>query len=284
MKWPAFLLAAVVLGSFFFAAGFGALLEPLLYTMTPFERYYAGAYLRSTWNGIDPSATTEARLLWKARPLPNPLPRSRKTEPKFETGFATEGDVDLRPLGERIGKYSPEPFALSDGARAEGWTAVYRGQPQTIKSAELENLLREEVYGGEPLWRFLVQPAAGAAGLMVVALAFLLWRRRLRQRYPWRTDGEAMWFAVRSWSVASAGRLAGELSRGLEWRPARVLEGGRPEPRRELPAPVPQPFSASAASATEPQPRPPQASQPVTVSPAVPVRRAYVWDESEGID
>ncbi len=272
MKRPAFLLAAVVLGSFFFAAGFGPLLEPLLYTMTPLERYYAGAYFRSTWSGTEPSATTEARLLWKARPLPNPLPKSRKTEPRFETGFATERDVELRPLGERIGKYSPEPFALSDGAKAEGWTAVYRGRPQTVPSAELENLLREEVYGGEPLWRFLVQPAAGAAGLTIVALAFLLWRRRLRQRYPWRTDGEAMWFAVQSWSVASAGRLA----EGLERRPARVLEGGKPEPRRELPAPVPQPVSAFAASATEPQ--------PVTAPPAVPARRAYVWDESEGID
>ena len=280
MKRPAFLLAAIVLGSFFFAAGFGALLEPLLYTMTPFERYYAGAYFRSTWSGTDPSATTEARLLWKARPLPNPLPKSKKTEPKFETGFATEGDVDLRPVGERIGKYSPEPFALSDRAKAEGWTAVYRGRPQTVPSAKLENLLREEVYGGEPLWRFFVQPAAGAAGLMTVALAVLFWRRQLRQRYPWRTDGEAMWFAVRSWSVASAGRLSG----GLEWRRARVLEGGIPEPRRELPAPVPQPILASAASATEPQPRPSQTSQPVTGSPAVPARRAYVWDESEGID
>ncbi len=276
MRWPVFLLVVIVLGSFFFAAGFGPVLEPLLYTMTPFERYYAGAYLQSTWHRNDPSATTEARLLWKARQLPNPTPKSRKTEPKFETGFATERDVELRPLVERIGKYSPEPFALSDGAKAEGWTAVYRGRPQTVPSAKLEDLLREDVYGGEQLWRFFVQPAAGAAGLIVVAFAFRLWRRRLRKRYPWRTDWEAMWLAARGWSMASAGRL----SEGLEWRPARLLEGGRPETRRELPAPVPQP--APAASATEPQP--PQAARPVTVSPAVPARRAYVWDQSEGID
>ncbi len=278
MKWPVLLIVAVVLGNFFFAAGFGPLLEPLLYTMTPFERYYAGAYLRSTWHRNDPSATTEARLLWKARQLPNPTPKSRKTEPKFETEFATERDVELRPLDERIGKYSPEPFALSNGARAEGWTAVYRGRPQTVQSAKLEDILRGEVYGGEQLWRFFVQPAAGAAGLIVVAFAFRLWRRRLRKRYPWRTDREAMWLAVRGWSMASAGRLSG----GLEWRPAhfRQLEGGRPETRRELPAPVPQPTPS--ASATEPNP--PHAPQPVTVSPAVPARRAYVWDQSEGID
>jgi len=194
-----------------------------------------------------------------------------KTEPKFETEFATERDVELRPLDERIGKYSPEPFALSDGAKAEGWTAVYRGRPQTVQSAKLEDLLRDDVYGGEQLWRFFVQPAAGAAGLIVVAFAFRLWRRRLRKRYPWRTDREAMWLAARSWSVASAGRL----SEGLEWRPARLLEGGRPETRRELP---PQP--APAASATQPQPQPPRAPQPA----AVPARRAYVWDQSEGID
>ena len=283
MRRLVLLVVAIVLGNFFFAAGLGALLEPLLYTMTPFERYYAGAYLRSTWEGKDASATTEARLLWKSRPLPNPTPKSRKAdskaEPKaefrFETGFATERDVELRPLGERIGTYSPEPFTLSDGAKAEGWTAVYRGRPQAVPSARLEDLLREEVYGGEELWRFFIQPAAGAAGLMVVAFAFRLWRRRLRTRYPWRTGREAMWLAMRSWSVASADRLSGE----LEWRPARLLEGGRRETWRELPAPVPQ--RAPAASTIESQP---PLAPPVAVSPAVSARRAYVWDQSEGID
>ena len=53
------ILVALVLAMFFFNAGFGRLLAPLLYTMTPLQRYYLPAYVASTWYGNDPAATTK---------------------------------------------------------------------------------------------------------------------------------------------------------------------------------------------------------------------------------
>ena len=265
-----------LLACLLFSAGLGPLLEPLLYTMTPLQRFYAGDYLVSSWRAGDPAATTETRLLWKTRPVPAPVLKSKKNVSKTERDFALERDVEPRPLGDRIGKYEAEPFILSDGARAEGWTAVGRGDRHRVTLAALHVFLEEDVYGGHPLWRFFIQPAVGLAVLLTLALALRAWRERLRRQYPWRTGREALWIMARDWSAASAGRLA----EGMRW-PARSLEleGGKSEARRELPAPAPRPEPLAVASGAAP-PEPSAARQSVSVPP----RRAYVWNETEGID
>ncbi len=122
------LAVAGLLACFFFSAGLGPLLEPLLYTMTPLERYYADDYLAASWGRNDPRATTGTQLLWKERLVPGtPKSKTKKPESKIESEFALERDVRLRPMAERIGKYDAEPFQLSETARAEGWTSVSRG-------------------------------------------------------------------------------------------------------------------------------------------------------------
>lgn len=273
--WVVLVVAGLV-ACVFFSAGLSPLLEPLLYTMTPLQRYYAGDYLVSGWGANDPAATTETRLLWKSRPVPKPtpVPKSKKIGSKTETELAFERDVEPRPLEDRIGKYEAEPFALSDGARAEGWTAVSRGVRQPVPLGTLHDFLEEDVYGGQPLWRFFIQPAVGLVLVLALALALRVWRERLRRQYPWRTGREALWIVARDWSAASANRL----TEGMR-RPARPLEleGGKPEARRELPAPASQPLAVASMAAS---PHPPAAPQPVSA----PTRPAYVWNEAEGID
>lgn len=144
MKVPAFLVAFVICIGMFNAANLTPLLGPLLYTMTPLQRYYAADYLASTWHRNDPAATTETRLLWKMK--------------KGKSEFANEQDVVAKPVGQMIGAYSPEPFLLSDKASADGWAAVLRGRSQEVNSAKLEAILEQEIYGGNKLWQFFCSP------------------------------------------------------------------------------------------------------------------------------
>ncbi len=67
------------------------------------------------------------------------------------------------PLGDVIGKYSPELFALSDKARAEGWTGVSKGSSREVKSAMLENILEQQIYDRNKVWGFFLEPGAAPA-------------------------------------------------------------------------------------------------------------------------
>jgi hypothetical protein len=59
------LLFVLVAGVFLLAVGFGVFLRPLLYTLTPLQRYYLGAYLASSWHETGPAATSEIQWIWK---------------------------------------------------------------------------------------------------------------------------------------------------------------------------------------------------------------------------
>ena len=78
------LLFVVGVSMFLLAAGFGVFLQPLLYTFTPLQRYYLGAYLASSWHETDPSATSEVQWIWTQA-------RSRieeeQTEPAIQSGY-----------------------------------------------------------------------------------------------------------------------------------------------------------------------------------------------------
>jgi hypothetical protein len=195
-KLPVLLVAFVISIGVFNAANLTPLLGPLLYTMTPLQRYYATDYLASTWHRNDPAATTETRLLWKTR--------------KGKSELATEQDLIQLPLGQRLGTYSPEPFRVSDQALAEGWTAIRRENPREVKSALLENVFEQQVYDGYPLWRFFEQPALGLAVLFVVWLVINAWRRERWKRNMWNTRGKAN-LSFWAWSVEVSDQITKQL-------------------------------------------------------------------------
>jgi hypothetical protein len=285
MKMPAFFVALVICIGGFDAANLTPLLGPLLYTMTPLQRYYVADYLASTWHQDDPTATTETRLLWKSR------------KGKFE--LATEQDLVPLPLGEVIGRYSPQLFALSNEALAEGWTGISRGVSQKVNSAMLERLLEQDVYDRNKAWRFFLQPALGLVTLIVIGLFIRAWRRQRWERNMWNTRGKTQ-LSFWAWSVEASDRMAKRLlprPKGPEIPsapPMRQLELKAPAPKRILIASMasaetkPTPKSAtvpsSVSTASTKKPAVVQAALPITPVASAKQKPAFVWDESQGLD
>lgn len=281
MKTPAILVAVLICIAFLNAANFGPLFGPLLYTITPLQRYYAADYLVATWHQNDPAATTETRLLWKTK------------KGKFE--LATEQDLVPLPLGDVIGKYSPEPFALSDKARAEGWAAIIRGNSREVKSAMLENILEQQVYDGNRVWRFFLQPALGLAVLLVLWFLVRAWRQERWTRSMWDTQGRYRRLSFWAWSVEVSDRTVKRLLPSpktpeiLSATSIRQLELQAPAPQRILAAsalPSEPKFVAVQASAATPPAKKPSVAQAVPVVPTTTAapKPAFIWDESQGID
>ncbi|WP_263385937.1 hypothetical protein [Granulicella arctica] len=284
MRKPVLLVALVILIGVFNATNLTPLLGPLLYTMTPLQRYYATDYLASSWHRDNPAATTETRLLWKTR--------------KGKSELATEQDLVQLALGPRLGTYSPEPFRLSDEALAEGWTAVRRENPHEVKSALLENVLEQQIYDGYPFWRFFEQPALGLAVLFVVWLVIGAWRRERWERGWWKQNQPQL--SLWAWSLETSDRMTKRLLPrpkapeipGVP--PTRQLQSKAPAANRILTAsvlsvetkPAPEPVAVP-ASVSAPSTKSPAAVQvPVSVTPTTSAKPkpAFVWDESQGLD
>ncbi len=280
MKTPVILVGVVICIAFLNLANLGPLFGPLMYTMTPLQRYYAADYLAATWHQNDPAATTETRLLWKTK------------KGKFE--LATEQDLVPLPLGDVIGKYSPEPFALSDKAHAEGWAGISRGSSREVKSAMLENVLEQQIYDGNKFWQFFLQPALGLAMLLLVGLIVRAWRRERWERNMWNTRGKAQ-LSFWAWSVEVSDRMT---KRMLPRPKEPELLSATSTRQLELQVPVPQRILV--APAASPAPNPGAVQSPISMTPVkkpavvqdVPVaplatakpKPAFVWDESQGID
>ena len=282
-KLPVLLIAFVICIGVFNAANLTPLLGPLLYTMTPLQRYYATDYLASTWHRNDPAATTETRLLWKVK--------------KGKSEFATEQDVVAKPVGQVIGTYSPEPFLLSDKASSEGWTTVLRGRSQEINSAKLETFLEQEIYDGNKLWQFFLQPVLGLATLTFVVLLVRAWRQERWERGWWKQNQPRLSFW--SWSLEASDRVAKRLLPRVK---APEIMSVPPTRQLELKAPAAERILIGSAAPSEPKPasksiadQPPAATPPAkkpTIVQAVPaapgpkakLKPAFVWDESQGID
>lgn len=196
-----------------------------------------------------------------------------------------------------IGTYSPEPFLLSDKATAEGWATVIRGRRQEINSAKLNTFLEQEIYDGNELWRFFLQPVLGLATLVLVLLIFRAWRQERWERGWWKQNQPQLSF--RAWSLETSERMAKRLlplanaPEILGVPPTRQLESNAPASNRILTASV---VSVETKPASEPVAVPASVSAPSTKKPAavqVPVsapvasakpKPAFVWDESQGID
>jgi hypothetical protein len=304
MRKPLLIAGVVLCVMLFNVLNLTPLLSPLLYTMTPLQRYYAADYLASSWHRNDPAATTETRPIWKTRPDKSAKSnigkgKAGKDKPeKDELELATEQDLLPLPAGKLIGALSPEPFRLSDEALAEGWTALRRDNPHEVKSALLADILQQQVFDGYPLRRFFLQPALGLAALILFWLVIRTWRNERWKRNMWNTVGKEN-LSFLTWSAEVSDRMT---SRLLPRPKASQLASAIPARRLELPAPALVTVVATAITplASEPAPKssetqPSAAATPtrkpseVHTVPIPPVTTAkpkpeFIWDESQGID
>lgn len=181
------LLFATVAFFFFLAAGFGVFLRPLLYTLTPLQRYYLGAYLASSWHATDPSATTRIQWIWKFKPATESDAKKpgKKSAPKFQYELAHEGDVLPIPARKLLWKGDVLPFWMTRKAELDGWAGVEQELSTEVNSARLASLLRDGFFEGEPAWRFFVQPIILLVLGSVLFWMVRRWRDGDRERDRW---------------------------------------------------------------------------------------------------
>lgn len=267
------LVLAVIVGALL-SAGFGVFLEPLLYTLTPLQRYYLGTYLLSSWKAGDAAARTEVRWVWKIKPEPPaPTKPSAKAIPKFQYELATEDDVVAVPARERLWSGDRLPFTMSRKAELDGWSAVVWRTPVTVGSAQLNGWLQHDFFDGEPAWRFFLQPLV----LLLSALVLMWIVRRERAAYY----QEHVWSAVPFWRhlIRETVNAGSRFQKRLERRkappslpapvPVRVIETS---PVKRLPVPV--------EAVSKPVPQPVMVPQEPLKAPVQPA----LWDESKGLE
>ncbi len=281
------------------------LLSPLLYTMTPLQRYYAADYLASSWHRNDPAATTESRPIWKTRQDKTATEKTGKSKAgkdkteKNTLELATEQDLVPLSPGKLIGTFSPEPFRLSDEALDAGWTALRRDNPHEVKSALLADILQQQIFDGYPLWRFFLQPAFGLAALFFIWLVVRTWRKERWSRNMWNTRGKKN-LSFLAWSVEVSDRMT---KRWLPEPKAPEVLSLLPGRQLKLKAPATSIVVATSVAPSDPKsaPKPAAVQPPVSASPTrdpvvvqttIPIvpaapampKPVFVWDESQGID
>lgn len=291
MRKPLFFVGLIFCIAVFNLVNLTPLLGPLLYTMTPLQRYYAADYLASSWHRDDPAATTETRPIWKIGKEKTGKGKAEKS--KLE--LATEQDLVALPPRELIGTFSPEPFRLSDEAFAEGWTGLRRDNPHQVKSALLADILQQQIFSGYPLWRFFLQPALGLATLFVLWLVIRTWREERWKRNMWNTIGKEN-LSFLAWSAEASDRMT---KRWLPEPKAPKLLAAPAVRQMQLKAPAPVIDVAPAGAKPAPKPaavQPPMPASanrnPVVVQTTIPIvpaapakpKPVFVWDESQGID
>jgi hypothetical protein len=266
------LLFATIGFFFLLAAGFGVFLRPLLYTLTPLQRHYLGAYLASSWHASDPGATTRVQWVWKFKPATDPGQKqmAKKSGPKFQYELAHEDDVLPIPARELLWKGDVLPFWMTRKAELEGWSGIEQGLSTDMNSARLAALLRDGFFEGEPAWRFFVQPMI-LLGLGCVLLWMLQrWRDVGRERNRWNPP-------VPLW------RKAGQKLIASGARPRRTL-ATRTKPLALPPVAAPMRV-IEATPNVKPRPVEPSAAT-VSPVPEAPMRKKQgtFWDEAKGLE
>ena len=285
-RWGKVAIAVLVL-AVWFGAGLGPLLRPLLYTLTPLQRYYLGAYMASSWKAGRAGATTEVRWVFKTKladtqPKPKPSGKHKagskptpQIVPELAYFFAEERDMIAMPVLDTVWNGGALPFLLSADAEREGWTGLKQSYPRTMASGKMAAFLREEYFDGASWWRYFVQPASTLAMLALLILLIRQVRGDLRERYrrgwPHRRyefRREMLW----RWMLESREtppRLPSERAAPLQIEATVGLA-----PRKSV---SPQDPSAPARTIPQPEPAPPSMAAPQA-------KAAFVWDESKGID
>ena len=273
----------------FFGLGFGPLLSPLLYTLTPLQRYYLPTYIASSWHENEPEARTQVRWVLKLAPRKSDSKgkreRGSKAESKLELAVAIERDVLAKSATAMVWAGEALPFSLSADAAREGWTGLEWSYPQQVESAKLASMLRDEYFDGKAWESFLAKPALSLISLFLLFIIARAGVQGWRERRLWGRPlhrRELLW----RWMFEPPARQIAS--------PERWLESERPAPLT-LAAPLessPAPWPAAASqmaipSASEPSPRQLKVVQSVPVAPPVvpeKAKPAYTWNESAEID
>ncbi len=261
------LLFVVVAGMFLLSAGFGVFLRPLLYTLTPLQRYYVGAYLATSLHATDPTATSEIQWIWKVKPAAG----SKKSKPNLQYSLATEADLLPIPARELLWKGDILPFWMNRKAEVDGWTGIERGLPTEVNSAKLAALLREEFFCGEPVWHYFLQPALLLVAALLLWLLILSWRSARRERYLWGRP-VPLWRELGQKVLHSGAdfRKSVRAQRALRTSARKPLIEVRPLAK---PATTQQATSGAVAQTALPPPQTPAAKS-----------NGFMWDESKGIE
>ena len=268
-------LVAALVCVLWFGLGLGPLLSPLLYTLTPLQRYYLGAYIASSRHAEEPQARTGIEWVLRlrdaaAQPAPRTASKSAQKkrakhppEPRGELAFAADRDVVPKPLLDTVWNGHALPLRLSEEAAREGWTGLARGYPRQVDSAQLQAMLRQDYFDGESWWSFFVQPALALATLLLLGLIARTWIEGRRERHWWRQPVRKREM-LRRWMLKSPRAAA--------------------LPERAAPLQI---EAAVAPSLPPPRPRAADAvpvAAPVPVAAARPPRAVPVWDASQGIE
>ncbi len=289
MSWKGKIAVGCLVVVVFFGLGFGPLLSPLLYTLTPLQRYYLPAYIASSWHHNKPDAHTEIRWILKRAPRKSDSKgkheHGSKAESKLELAFATERDVFAKSATAMVWAGDALPFSLSADAAREGWMGLEWSYPQQVESAKLASMLRDDYFDGKAWESFLAKPALSLISLFLLFLIARAGVQGWRERRLWGRPlhrRELLW----RWMFEPPARQIATPERWLELERPAPLTLAAPA----SPPPISLPVAASQMaipSASEPSPRQPKFVQSVPVAPPVVPEKAkptYTWNESAGID
>lgn len=128
--------------------------------LEPIQRYYLIDYWSSTERANQPASLTQIQWIYA-------------TAPGRTSQVLIEGDVTA---GEEDGL----PFQLSGYALQQGWNRVGKGTVQSYPSVKLEELLREEFYGGRAFHQMVTEPLIdGCAAWLILVIPMLSMRDEL---------------------------------------------------------------------------------------------------------
>jgi hypothetical protein len=131
----------------------------------PLQQYYLAAYWHSSEAAMQPGAQTQIQWLMETAP-------GRKRHWLFAPDVTEGSNSDV-------------PLELSSFAVEQGWTGIERTAADSMDSAELEKLLREDFYDGESFRHLVHEPLiyCVVAWVIVACLAFMM---RQDIGYEWR--------------------------------------------------------------------------------------------------
>ena len=145
---------------------------------TPLMQAYTPIYLKS-WvtGGLSATRRDKYRLLFVA-------------DRKRSAHAAMDADVVNGKTVQADGKVLP--LALSDNARKQGLTSVFRGPEQSYNDAALYAYLKSSIYAGQSLWDIYSLPVLFGALAVLVQLPFSIKKdiaRRKEMKYGRRLRG-----------------------------------------------------------------------------------------------
>jgi hypothetical protein len=180
--------------------------------LPPLQRYYLAAYWDSSEGARQPGAQTQIQWLMATAPG-----RKRRWCIGSDITGGSQNGLSLK---------------LSSASIEQGWVGIERTSVESMDSAELEGVLRQDFFEGQSFRRLANEPLLyGVAAWIIVAyLAFMMrseigdeWRqlRRAVAEPEWSSNYEEDWFENRE-GIASRirSRIAywiGENNIQLEW-------------------------------------------------------------------